>query len=361
MNVLGIGSAVPPEPPYRWTMDIGHATGHDGSSTSWAHHGVALGQAGCIITMSPAGDEVVIATATGQVLTRWVAPVTAGHGLRLVREGGDDLLWIADNGIPHPPGPNGSYPSLRRERGQYGSAVKLSLDGDELLRLEIPPVHGYAEGNFAPTDVAVDEERLGGTGDIWLADGYGLDLVHRYDRHGNHHSTLDGTEGLGRFSQPHSIVIDRRGQIPTLLVADRGNSRIQAFNLDGVFLGAIGTGHLSSPSGLAVGGAFLYVADLHAGIQVFDLNGALVRTVAPGLDSRPPGWPNELDSSGLPKRPRLSTGVLNSPHAIAVDDSGTVVVSEWCIGGRLVRFDLHARPTAGTLRIDGDAVPEQRE
>ncbi|MDO8307244.1 MAG: hypothetical protein Q7V58_02670 [Actinomycetota bacterium] len=314
-----------------------------------------------MITMSPAGDEVVIATATGRVLARWAAPVTAGHGLRLVREGGEELLWIADNGIPHPPGPDGSYPSLRRQKGQYGAAVKLSLEGDELLRLEVPPIPGYTEGNFAPTDVAVDEERLGGAGDIWLADGYGRHLVHRYDRHGIHLATLDGTEGLGRFSQPHGIVIDRRGQAPHLLIADRGNSRIQAFSLDGAFLGAIGLGDLPSPSGLAVGGALLYVADLHAGIQAFDVNGALVGAVAPGLAEPPPGWPNELDSDGLPTRPRLTAGVLNSPHGIAVDSSGAVVVSEWCIGGRLVRLDPRESHTSSRLRSEGDNVPEHQK
>lgn len=60
--------------------------------------------------------------------------------------------------------------------------------------------------DWSPTAVAVIEE----TGDVWVADGYGQDLVHRFDMSGQHVRSLTGEEGAGRFSCPHGLVVDRR-------------------------------------------------------------------------------------------------------------------------------------------------------
>ena len=72
------------------------------------------------------------------------------------------------------------------------------------------------------------------TGDIFVSDGYGNSRVHRFDRHGAPLLSwgLSGTDD-GRFNLPHAIcLLDAR----TVLVADRENSRVQAFTVDGEHL-----------------------------------------------------------------------------------------------------------------------------
>ena len=55
---------------------------------------------------------------------------------------------------------------------------------------------------------------------------------------------------------------------------------------------------------------------------------------APGRD----GWPNARDAAGDLVRPELAPGRFNSPHTIAADGDGNLYVTEWVIGGRLVKL-----------------------
>ncbi len=91
----------------------------------------------------------------------------------------------------------------------------MTLRGEILAELPIPqPEPGSPPGimgDYCPCGTAVDEERVGGTGDIWVADGYGSSLVHRFNKQRHHQLTLTGEEGGGRFLCPHAVFIDRRG------------------------------------------------------------------------------------------------------------------------------------------------------
>src|SRR5262249_35160891 len=77
-----------------------------------------------------------------------------------------------------------------------------------------------------PTDVA-----FAPSGEIYVSDGYGNHQVHRFSADGQ----LLGSWGkLGRergsFIDPHSIWVRRDGSV---LVADRGNNRVQVFTAEG--------------------------------------------------------------------------------------------------------------------------------
>ena len=80
-----------------------------------------------------------------------------------------------------------------------------------------------------PTSVCVH----GATGDIFVSDGYGNSRVHRFNEHGEHILSWgeSGTDD-GDFNLPHCICIGPDSQ--SVLVADRENSRVQCFTLDGV-------------------------------------------------------------------------------------------------------------------------------
>ncbi len=202
-------------------------------------------------------------------------------------------------------------------------------------------------GDYCPCGAAVDEERLGGTGDIWVADGYGSSLVHRFDEQGNVQLTLSGEEGGGRFLCPHAVFIDRRGgKTPELYIADRENRRVQVYDLKGHYRRTFGEGSLNSPSGFAVLDDMLVVAELYARLAVFDAEDAFVDYIGACQEARTgigwperPGWPNALDRGGRVQRADTPPTVqFNSPHSLAVDADGNLYVSEWLIGGRYTKI-----------------------
>lgn len=219
--------------------------------------------------------------------------------------------------------------------------MRVRLDGNIVQRLDPPPKRFYGKDPYCPTSVAVNERSRGGDGSIWVADGYGANLVHRYAADGRYLATLTGEEGGGRFSVPHALFIDRRGETPELYVADRGNGRIQVYDLDGGFERVVGAPFLASPTWFAAHQGLLFVVEFRPPrLTVLDPEDRLISRLfeQPDAPDRP-GWPNDLASRGEPMRTSaLRSGRLNSPHAIAVDRRGDLYITEWLIGGRLTKL-----------------------
>jgi hypothetical protein len=227
----------------------------------------------------------------------------------------------------------------------------MSLDGQILFELptpqQDPAIPAGPMGPYCPCGCAVDEERFGGTGDIWVADGYGSGLVHRFDKNGNHLSTLTGEEGTGRLLCPHAIFIDRRNdKVPELYIADRINVRVLVYDLEGRYLRTFGEAFLNSPSDFARWGDLLVVAEIYERLAVLDSEDHLVGYIgatqdpeaAQGWPTRP-GWPNDLADDGRAEIPDLPQhDRFNSPHAVATDADGNLYVTEWLLGGRYTKL-----------------------
>ena len=307
----------------------------DGSaSEGWAHHGVAVLGDGRIVACAPDQAALLVLDSSGRELSRIETDLVEMHGIRATSTAlGETVLWIADNGHRFLPGRPSYVASVRP-----GRVVAMGLDGTLLAELVPPPLEVYRDSAWSPCAVAVDEQAKGGSGDIWVADGYGASLLHRYSAAGEWLAAIDGSDSGTRLGTPHDVIVDRRRGAPELCVADRDNRRLVVFDLEGRYRRVVGAGELTSPSGLAVSGELLVVSELYGSLAVFDLSDAVVGTLGRQGDQDRPGWPNQLDASGSVVRADLSNNVFNSPHGITADGEGAIYVSEWLIGGRLVRL-----------------------
>ena len=323
---------------YEWQEGWADMPAPREARTGWAHHGLAVTRSGEIVGFHPERSEVVIFDKQGRALRSWAVPLKEGHGITLVEEDGEEYLWIADPGGKSRRVPSGAYEVDRAP--EQGQVVKFDLYGSEVARLARPPHPAYENGRYAPTSVTVDDVRHGGTGDIWVGDGYGESLVHRFRSDGTYVSSLSGEEGAGRFECPHAVFIDRRHAVPELWVADRGNGRVQVYGLDGSFRRVVGEAFLNSPSAFAPYGQKLVIAELYARLAVLGPDDQLICYLGDnGAVREHPGWPNALDELEHPVRTaELQHGRFNSPHGVTVDADGNIYVAEWLIGGRMIKL-----------------------
>ncbi len=309
---------------------------HDG----WAHHGLAVLISGRIVGFHPSRPEVLVYEPSGRCVASFPTGLSEGHGITVVEDGGDEQIWIADPGTKMRRGEDGAYRAVLSDGS--GQAVRFDLAGTVTLRLRRPEHPAYEEGRYAPTSIAVDEPRHGGSGDIFVADGYGESLVHRFGADGTYITTLTGEAGPGgRFNCPHGILIDRRRDEPELLVADRGNAVVRVYGLDGYWRRDIGGSFLNSPSAFAPWGERMVVAELRARLAVLGADEQLLGYLGEnGEICEREGWPNSLDGEGhATRQAQLSPGRFNSPHGLASDGSGNVYVAEWLVGGRMVKLE----------------------
>ena len=322
---------------YEWQDSWASIPESESARDGWAHHGVTVTESGQIITYHPGDPTMMVFNPDGTLVRTFPVELSDAHGITLVNESGQDLLWIADNGRKRLPGLGYDYPG-GETRGQV---LKMDLQGNILARLIRPHLDVYREGMYSPTWVAINEESYGGNGDVWVADGYGQSYVHRYDRSGNYIASINGEEGgAGRFNCPHAIFIDRRSSPSELYVADRANGQVQVYDLEGNYKRVFGSDFLTTPSGFVTHGDLLVIAELRARLTVCGKNDEFVCYL--GANDQVcdvEGWPNNKDTAGnVVATSLLEPGKFNSPHGLAVDAQGNLFVAEWLIGGRFIRL-----------------------
>ena len=143
---------------YQWVEDWAKLPETESSQKGWAHHGVAVTESGDVVTFHPGDSTILVLDHTGGVRRTWELPVADAHGLTLVKEGGTEYLWVADNGRKRQFQIGYEYPP---STGPYsGQVIKTNMDGEIVATLPKPDLPVYREGNYSPTIVAVNEERL---------------------------------------------------------------------------------------------------------------------------------------------------------------------------------------------------------
>jgi len=302
---------------YEWIEDWATIPGTESGRENGRTHGIETTDDGRVVVFNQADPAVLVFDAGGGLHDSWGSRFGGAHGLSQVVEGGTEYLWLTDE--------------------NSAEVVKTTLDGETVTSLDPPDHPAYGDGPFVPTWVAVNERRHGGNGDVWVADGYGEDLVHRYDEAGTYVESIDGRDGeAGAFDCPHAVAFDTRDGPgdggPELYVADRGNERIQVYGPDGEFERAFGSDVLTSPCAFAVHDGELVVPELFARTTVFDADDELVGHLGENESVvEADAWPNVPGEL-------IEPGKFNSPHDAAVDEAGNVYVVEWIVGGRITKL-----------------------
>lgn len=251
-------------------------------------------------------DAIAVFDSDGKFVASWGAEFKGGaHGLHIHREAAGEFLYLCD--------------CVR------GLVVKTDLKGEVVWTLKAPRESGvYANpGDFKPTNVAIAP-----SGDIYVGDGYGRSWIHHYSAKAEYVRSFGGPgKDAGQLNCPHGIMIDTRGKEPRVLVADRGNRRLQYFSLDGRHLGFV-TDELRSPCHFHEREGVLLIPDLEARVTLFDRDNRLIAHLGDG------------GNFGLRAKPReeFIAGKFIAPHGAIFDRAGNIFVVEWVEVGRVTRL-----------------------
>src|SRR5919199_5611621 len=172
--------------------------------------------------------SVLVFDREGKFLRQWgLGDFRHPHGIWIgpEREGGEQVVLVTDRDLHQ--------------------VIKYTLDGRRLAEWGTSREPGDAGEPFNQPARAT----LTPDGEMLVADGYGQYRVHRFGADGRLiRSWGKKGQGPGEFGWPvHHALLDPRGRV---LVLDRGNGRIQRFNLGGEFQGE--WGGFQSPQDLVI-------------------------------------------------------------------------------------------------------------
>ncbi|HWD20750.1 MAG TPA: hypothetical protein VHB20_15890 [Verrucomicrobiae bacterium] len=303
--VLGVGE-FRYEALHDWgELPVGHVYGNT--------HGVAIDAQGQIHIKHTVGagakveDAIVVFDAEGKFVRSWGKQYKGGaHGLHLNREGAEEFLYLCDP--------------------KRHLIAKTDLFGRELWRMWAPEnCAGYsAPDEYCPTNIATAPH-----GDFYAADGYGKSFIHQYDRNAKYIRTFGGKgKDAGQTDCPHGLMVDTRAAEPTLVVADRGNRRLQTFDLNGAHQGFV-TEEIHAPCHFHTRGEVMVAPDLESRVTLLDKNNKLIAHLGQG-----PGYGGLRDKT----RDHFTPGQFVAPHSACFDHEGNIFVVEWVEVGRVTKL-----------------------
>lgn len=198
---------------------------------------------------------------------------------------------------------------------------KLTLGG-ELLNLRLGTRNraaiSFTQTPFnKPTSLSV-----GPKGDMFVCDGYGNFLVHKFSPDGKLLKTWGGVgNGPGQFAVPHRLDVDKYG---TVYVCDRNNDRIQLFDSDGNFITMWADFHWPQDICIDRKKDIAYVVEATVDpppqprVTIRDLKGKILSE-----------WGGR-ESEGK--------GILELTHSVCVDSRGDIYIGEIVRNKRIQKF-----------------------
>ena len=255
-------------------------------------------------------NNVLVYSRSGQVLEAWGTHYPGAHGLTHFDANGEEWLFITDT-----------------SRHQV---FKTNLQGKVLLTLSYPnQVEAYTQATqFIPTETAIAPN-----GDIYVADGYGLDFIIQYNAAGQYIRHFGGRgPGPQHLLNAHGICIDLRSPNgPSLLVSSRQQQCFKRFTLQGQYVETI-----SLPGAWVcrpvIKGPYLYTAVLQTHARQGQQSGfVLVLNAQNQVVSSIGG---NLPATGQPDEESLyqTLQVFSYPHDVCIDNDDNLYVAQWNSG-----------------------------
>jgi hypothetical protein len=215
-------------------------------------------------------------------------------------------------------------------RGQ--AAVKMTLDGKTVMTIPasaIPDEYKVRNARSGQLGVIFTSVDVAPNGDIYVADGYASDYIHRFDRRGSYLASFGGKKEPYGFNTLHKLAIDTRFQPPRIIGTDRANNRVVHLSLAGDFLGDVAK-DLLLPAAVVISGDHAIVGELTGRVTILDKSGAVVARVGANTEQG-------VGTNKVPPE-QWRTGFVLAPHGVAVNARGDLFVSEFTAFGRVHRF-----------------------
>lgn len=274
-----------------------------------------------ILLTNETRNNVLVYDKNGRLLETWGTEYPGAHGLTLVRENGEDILYICDN-----------------NRHQV---IKTTIEGRVLMTLDYPRETGaYSKPEeYIPTETAI-----AASGDIYVADGYGKDFVIQYDSKGRYIRHFCGRgEEARHVLNAHGVCIDYRDpREPSLVVTSRQQNAFKRYSMEGEYLETI-----ALPGAwvcrAVIHGDYLYAAVLQSNsrqwqesgfVTILDRNNKVVSNLA-GCE---PTY-----QEGVPAEMYQTIKAFQYPHDVCIDDEENMYVAQWN-SGKVYPYKLEPVP-----------------
>ncbi|MEM1320526.1 MAG: 6-bladed beta-propeller [Bacteroidota bacterium] len=279
------------------------------------HEMVQDSQGRIILLTNHTKNNVIVYDKSGKLIEVWGTDYPGAHGLTLSKENGEDFLYIADNN--------------RHE------VIKTTIEGKVVMVLPYPEESGRYEkaDQYIPTETAIAPN-----GDIYVADGYGLQYILHYNARGELLNVFGGrppaagkTEEDKYFDNAHGICYDDRDATnPSLLITARQQNKLKRFSLDGQLLEVIDLpgAFICRP---VIHGKEVYLATIWSGSGAANTGFVSILNEDNQLISAPGGsQPTYIDGQLQPMHQTVK--VFQHPHDVCVDDEENLYVAQWNAG-----------------------------
>ncbi|MDF1824218.1 MAG: hypothetical protein P1U68_06230 [Verrucomicrobiales bacterium] len=210
-----------------------------------------------------------------------------------------------------------------------GSVIKATLEGEIVLEI---PTSSFPEEKVGPKGLKLTSVDVAPNGDIYVVDGYGIDSIFVFNAKGEFKTVFGGQEAPYNLDNCHKIFIDPRYEEPRILCCDRKNHRLLHLSLEGKVLGVFAE-DLRRPSSASFHGDYVCIAEIAGRVSILDKEGSIVGTLGT----------NEIEGEINTNRVAPSqwrTGIVTAPHGIAFDAEGNILMSEWNVSGRVLRWEV---------------------
>jgi len=273
------------------------------------HGGAAVDRAGNVYVSTDTARGILVFGPDGKYVRNF-GP-TQIHGLHLQREGDSEFLYAA--------------------RPSAHEVLKIKTDGTVAWTMGYPESSGvYTKAEeFNPTNIVALPD-----GTLFVADGYGKNYIHKYDRDRKYIKSFGGPGGTpaedGKFNRCHGLATDLRGPKPMLIVCNRESGRVEQWDTDGNLVKVL-LRDLRMPAAAQVSGDYVAIAELQGRVTILGKD----NTIAAQIGDNPTA--GQRANFGL-EPAQWTDGICNSPHGITFDRAGNLVVAEWSKFGRVQKF-----------------------